>query len=328
LGQSIRNELIRVLIANDAVFMSGEEISRKVGVSRAAIWKHIEELRQEGYEIEARPRHGYRLVHRPDRMAPEEIYPHLQTDVFGREIKYLAQTESTQIVAHQWAREGAPEGAVVIAEEQLQGRGRLGRAWHSPPGTGIWMSMILRPPIPLSHAPHLTLLASVAVQAALAESTGLPVKIKWPNDLLIHGKKVCGILTELRGEQDQIHYVIMGMGINVNVKTDDWPDWLKRVGTSLMHECGRPVHRASLAAGILYELERRYQMYLRQGFGPIRKAWQERAGMLGKQITARTTQGTMTGIAQELNEQGALLLRTQQGVVPVYSAEIEWRVNE
>ncbi|MFC7442097.1 biotin--[acetyl-CoA-carboxylase] ligase [Laceyella putida] len=325
MGQSIRNELIRVLIASDATFLSGEEISRKVGVSRAAIWKHIEELRQEGYEIEARPRHGYRLVYRPDRVAPEEIYPHLQTVAFGREIRYLVQTDSTQIVAHQWAREGAPEGAIVIAEEQHQGRGRMGRVWHSPPQTGIWMSVILRPPIPLSHAPHLTLLASVAVRRALAKLTELPVKIKWPNDLLINGKKVCGILTELRGEQDQIHYVIVGMGINVNAQVADWPDWLKEVGTSLRHELGRPIHRASLLAEILAELEQSYQGYLERGFAPIREEWQQMAGILGEQITARTSQGSYTGIAEQLNEHGALLLRTEQGVVPVYSAEIEWQ---
>lgn len=325
MGQNIRNEIIRVLIGSDAPYLSGEEISRRVGVSRAAIWKHIEELRKEGYQIEARPRHGYKLVYRPDRIAPEEIAPHLETDTFGREIRYLAQTESTQVVAHQWAREGAPEGAIVIAEEQRQGRGRMGRRWYSPSQTGIWMSLILRPPIPLSHAPHLTLLASVAVQRTLAKLTGLPVKIKWPNDLLINGKKVCGILTELRGEQDRIHYVIMGLGLNVNAQISDWPEWVRKVGTSLRQELGQPVHRAPLLAAILTELEERYRAYLEQGFAPIREEWQQQAGMLGERITAHTPQGDYLGVAERLNEHGALLLRTERGVIPVYSAEIEWQ---
>ncbi|MGA9173159.1 MAG: biotin--[acetyl-CoA-carboxylase] ligase, partial [Thermoactinomyces sp.] len=198
--KSIRNELISVLINSQDEFISGEEISRRVGCSRAAIWKHIEELRHEGYEIEARPRSGYRLIYRPDRIAPEEILPYLNTRAFGREIRYEHTTPSTQTIAHQWAREGAPEGAIVLAEEQKQGRGRMGRVWHSPPRTGIWMSLILRPPIPLPVASHLTLLASVGVREGIYRTTGLPIQIKWPNDLLIHGKKVCGILTELRGE--------------------------------------------------------------------------------------------------------------------------------
>jgi len=303
--------------------LSGEEISRRLGCSRAAVWKHIEELRQEGYEIEARPRSGYRLVHRPDRVAPEEIAVHLTTETLGREIRYLPSTPSTQLIAHQWARDGATEGALVVADEQVSGRGRMGRNWHSPPKSGIWMSLILRPTIPLAHAPHLTLLASVAVHEAIQQATGLPISIKWPNDLLIGGRKVCGILTELRGEQDQIHYVIMGIGINVNGRESDFPPELKPIATSLAREKGEPIHRASLIAGILKELESYYHLYLREGFGPIRAKWEQKAGMLGQMIVARTAQGTVTGVAQSLNEQGALLLETDQGVVPVYSAEID-----
>jgi BirA family biotin operon repressor/biotin-[acetyl-CoA-carboxylase] ligase len=312
------------LLENRDRFLSGEEVSRRVGVSRAAIWKHIEELRQEGYEIEARPRIGYRLVHRPDRIAPEEIVPHLNTRYFGREIRYEVSTPSTQLLAHQWAREGGREGALVIAEEQTLGRGRLGRQWHSPPRTGIWMSLILRPPIPLAQAPHLTLLASVGVHRAVERFTGLPVRIKWPNDLLVHGKKVCGILTELRGEQDQIHYVVLGIGINVNAKEEHFPPELREIATSLAIAAGKSIHRAPLAATILEELERVYEQYLNEGFTPIRTAWEERAGMLGETITARTPKGTVQGVAERLDESGALLIRTRQGMVPVFSAEINW----
>lgn len=322
--QGIRNELIAVLLQNQTQFLSGEEISQKVGVSRTAIWKHIEELRNQGYEIEAKPRSGYRLIHRPDRVAPEELTPHLETKQFGREIRYQFQTTSTQVLAHQWAKEGAVEGALVLAEKQESGRGRLGRSWYSPPYTGIWMSLILRPKIPLAHAPHMTLLASVGVTKAIRRVTGLPVQIKWPNDLLINGKKVCGILCELRGEQDQIHYLVTGIGINVNTKETDLPPELKPIATSLAIELGSPIHRASLIAVILEELELIYTRYLAEGFPVVRTEWEQAAGMLGQMVKAHTSQGELTGKALSLNENGALLMQTENGIVPVYSAEIEW----
>lgn len=324
MGQQIRNELITVLIENQPHFLSGEDISRKVGCSRAAIWKHIEELRNQGYEIEAKPRNGYRLVFRPDRVAPEELAPHLHTQIFGRQIRYEYSTPSTQMMAHQWAREGASEGAIVVAEEQIQGRGRMGRPWHSPPQSGIWMSLILRPPISLSEASQITLLASVGVHQGIERVTGLPVKIKWPNDLMIRGKKVCGILTELRGEQDRVHYMVVGMGINVNTTENRWPTKLRSIATSLAIELGGAIHRATLISAILEELEEVYQNYLQHGFSAIQKNWEQAAGMLGKTIRARVHNGTITGVAERLNNNGALLIRTAQGIVPVYSADINW----
>jgi BirA family transcriptional regulator, biotin operon repressor / biotin---[acetyl-CoA-carboxylase] ligase len=323
LGNHIRDELISILIQTQPSFLSGEEISRKVGCSRMAIWKHITELRQAGYEIEARPRRGYRLVYRPDRVAPEELLPHLQTRSFGREIHYEYATLSTQILAHQWARVGAPEGAVVIAEEQTQGRGRLGRNWHSPPQTGIWISLILRPILSPMEASQMTLLAAVGVLQGIERITGLSPQIKWPNDLLIQGKKVCGILTELRGEQDQIHYIVVGIGINVNTTMAHFPPELRRTATSLAIELGGSVHRPPLLAAILAELEKRYEDYLLNGFLAIQAEWEQRADIVGKVITARGAQGAITGTAERLNENGALLLRTTQGVVPIYSADID-----
>lgn len=323
----IRNEIVKLLIENRSGYVSGEEMSRQVGCSRAAIWKHIEELRQAGYEIEARPRHGYRLKYRPDRIAPEEIHPHLQTERFGKEIDYVYSTPSTQIIAHKRAKDGAPEGTVVVAEEQVEGRGRMGKVWYSPPQTGIWMSLILRPPIPLVDASHLTLLASVGIREAIQKETGLNIQIKWPNDLLVNNKKVCGILTELRGEHDQIHYVIIGIGMNVNVNETEFPAELRDIGTSLAIETGRFIHRASLLATILKELEQTYFIYLQEGFPTIREKWVQGAGMLGEIITARTAQGSITGVAERINEQGALLVRTSSGIVPVYSAEIDLHNN-
>lgn len=324
MGSPIREKLLTLLVNRGEEYLSGEEISRQLQCSRTAIWKHMQELRKEGYEIEARPKIGYRLLYRPDRVAPEELKSYLKTRHLGHSIRYLSQTSSTQALAHQWAREGAEEGSLVITEEQTEGRGRMGRSWHSPSQSGIWMSLILRPPIPLTSAPHLTLLASVAVTRSLKRETGLPIWIKWPNDLLINGKKICGILTELRGEQDQIHYIVMGIGINVNVSLEQWPQELTGIATSLEIEGKKSYSRPKLIASILRELEGLYLGYLEQGFEPIRILWEEAAGMIGKQVTSHTPQGVRTGTALGLAPSGALNLETKDGIISLYSSDIEY----
>lgn len=321
---NVRTKMLEVLIQEQKEYVSGAQISRKLGVSRAAVWKQMEELRREGYEIEAKPNHGYKLRYRPDRVAPEEILPHLETEWMGRSIRYLPSVSSTQIIAHEWAKEGAPSGAFVLAEEQTSGRGRLGRAWHSPVSTGIWMSGIFRPKIPLYLAPQLTLLASVAVCEAIREETELPVSIKWPNDLYVHGKKICGILTELRGDQDQIDYAIIGIGINVNIK--EIPKELQEKATSLQKELGKPIHRATLITSIWKRLENLYLIYEEKGFEVIRLLWESCANMLQKPIVANTPQGWIEGIALGLNAHGALRMQTETGLQEVYSAEIEAKI--
>jgi BirA family biotin operon repressor/biotin-[acetyl-CoA-carboxylase] ligase len=324
MGQALRHKILSVLLEDRSIFLSGEEISRRVGVSRAAIWKHIEELRNEGYEIEAKPRKGYRLIYRPDRVATEEIKNELQTEIFGQQIRYEPVAKSTQILAHQWARAGAEEGSLVIADEQQEGKGRLGRSWHSPPRTGIWMSLILRPNIPIQQAAHLTLLASVGVCLAIRKTTKLPVKIKWPNDILIQGKKVCGILTELRGDQDKINYVILGIGINVNQDPDDFSSELNNIATSLSIEGRTKYSRATLIANVMKELEDYYQLYLSKGFDPIRLKWESLSDLIGQKITARTPQSKIEGIAESLNSDGSLLIRTNDENVTIYSADIKF----
>ncbi|PTX59935.1 BirA family biotin operon repressor/biotin-[acetyl-CoA-carboxylase] ligase [Melghirimyces profundicolus] len=324
MSSRIREQLLSLLLHNTDSFISGEEISRRLQCSRAAVWKQIEELRKEGYQIEARPKKGYRLVHRPDRVAPEELKPHLSTRRFGRRILYRQSLPSTQPLAHDWARQGAEEGALIITEEQTQGRGRMGRVWHSPPHSGIWMSLILRPPVPLAQAPQLTLLASVGLTRALRRETGLDIQIKWPNDLLIGRKKFCGILTETRGEQDRVQYVVLGTGINVNVSGTHWPDELKDTATSLMIEGKRSYRRADLIAAILKELEELYDGYLSHGFEPIRILWEEYAGMLGRNVRTLTPRGPVEGTAVGLDGSGALLLRQGEEVIPVFSADIDY----
>jgi BirA family transcriptional regulator, biotin operon repressor / biotin---[acetyl-CoA-carboxylase] ligase len=323
MGQELRNKILSVLLKDSTKFLSGEEISRQVGVSRAAIWKHIEELRHEGYKIDAKPRRGYRLIYRPDRVAGEEIQSELQTLTFGRQIRYEPVAKSTQILAHQWARAAVPEGALVIADEQQQGKGRLGRIWHSPPKTGVWMSLVLRPTIPIQQASHLTLLASVGVSTAIINQTSLPIQIKWPNDLLLHGKKVCGILTELRGDQDKIDYVVLGIGINVNQQANQIPAELKEIATSLAIEGNQIYSRASLIAEVMKELEQYYHLYLDQGFEPIRNKWESFSNLIGKKITAKTPQKEVVGIAESLSADGSLLVRSGEELITIYSADID-----
>lgn len=323
MSSRIREQLLSLLLKQGDAFTSGEEISRRLQCSRTAIWKQIEELRKEGYQVEARPKKGYRLVHRPDRVAPEELKPHLRSQRFGWSIQYHSQVLSTQLIAHDWARKGANEGSLVLTEEQTKGKGRMDRAWHSPPHSGIWMSLILRPTITLAQAPQLTLMAAVALTRALRRETGLDIRIKWPNDLLINGRKFCGILTETRGEQDQVQYVVLGMGINVNTLEDFLPDELRKVATSLAIEGGRTYHRVTLIASILQSLEEFYDAYLKQGFEPVRILWEEYAETIGREVRTETSQGTIAGMAVGLDPSGALLIRHQDHLQPVYSADID-----
>jgi BirA family biotin operon repressor/biotin-[acetyl-CoA-carboxylase] ligase len=316
----LRHKVLSILLAHQGEYLSGQALSKHVGVSRTAIWKYIEELRQEGYEIEAKPRKGYRLKHRPDRVAAEEILQELQTTTFGQNIRYEPVAKSTQILAHQWAKAGAMEGSLVIANEQQAGKGRLGRDWHSPAGSGIWLSLIVRPPIPIQQASQMTLLAAVAVTSALIQMTTIPIQIKWPNDLLINGKKVCGILTELRGEQDRIDYMVLGIGINVHQQS--FPPSLEHVATSLAIEKKQEYSRARLIAAMMKELEQHYRQYLQDGFAPIQTKWEQLSSSIGKKITAKTPQAEVVGIAEKLQDDGSLLVRTGEELVAIYSAEI------
>ncbi|NTW05163.1 MAG: biotin--[acetyl-CoA-carboxylase] ligase, partial [Peptococcaceae bacterium] len=217
-GILLKKDLILELLRTSAgEFLSGEKISKKIGISRTAVWKHITALRQEGYSIEAMPKIGYRLLDIPDRLYPEEIRDNLTTVSLGRNIYYFKTVQSTNQEARRLAQEGVPHGALIIAEEQTGGKGRFGRVWFSPKTLGIWASLVLRPEISPENAPPVTMLAAVAVAVAVENITGIALGIKWPNDLLYENKKACGILTEMNGEMDKVNFLILGLGINVNL---------------------------------------------------------------------------------------------------------------
>ncbi|MFL6555436.1 MAG: biotin--[acetyl-CoA-carboxylase] ligase, partial [Bacillus sp. (in: firmicutes)] len=310
--------------AGDA-FLSGQHLAELIGCSRTAVWKHIEELRKEGFELEAVRNKGYRILGTPEKVTADEVRLGLTTNFIGRNIHYVESVESTQKIAHRLASEDAPEGTVILAEEQLSGRGRMARKWHSPKYTGIWMSMIIRPNIPLSNAPQLTLLAAVAIVQAIEEMTDLIPEIKWPNDILINGKKVTGILTELQAEADLIHSIIIGIGINVNQKKEDFPLELQKIATSLFIEDGETVSRAELIRYIFKHFEKLYTLYLEQGFVPIKLLWEGYAGSIGKYIKARTLTNTIEGKALGITNDGVLQLEDLTGTIHhIYSADIEF----
>ncbi|QPA32962.1 biotin--[acetyl-CoA-carboxylase] ligase [Thermaerobacillus caldiproteolyticus] len=319
-----RKKLLELFSEAKGDFISGQKISEILGCSRTAVWKHIEDLRKEGFELEAVRRLGYRIVNTPDKVTANEIQLGLKTETLGRYIHFEEEVTSTQTIAQKLAYEGAKEGTLVVAEQQIAGRGRMARNWFSPKGTGIWMSLILRPPIPPQKAPQLTLLTAVAIAQAIQDVTGLVPDIKWPNDILINGKKCVGILTELQAEPDRIHSVIIGMGINVNQTVEQFPEDIRAIATSLAIEKGEKIKRAELIQEILFKIEMLYRQYLQHGFRPIKLLWEGYAISIGKEITARTLSGTLRGMALGITDEGVLMLEDADGNIHyIHSADIQ-----
>lgn len=320
----MKEKLLKIFEEHQGEFVSGEKISQQLGCSRTAIWKHIDELRKNGYELESAPRKGYRMVSKGDGIKPHEVKSKLKTERIGREQTYFEATESTQIIAHKLAQDGACEGHVVIANEQTAGKGRLGRKWHSRSGTSISMSIIMRPNLPPHQAPQLTLLTAVAVVRAIKQEVGIHCKIKWPNDILINGKKLVGILTEMQAETDLVQSVIIGIGINVNQQANEMAPDIREIATSLAIEKGEGVERAGLIAAIFYEFEQLYDLYLESGFSAIRPLWEAEAISVGTYLYARTMHEVIYGYAKGITDEGILLLVDENGKTHhIYSADIE-----
>jgi len=315
--------LLSLLEEKQGDFVSGEEISQKLNVSRTAIWKQIRKLEAQGYTIEAVNRLGYRILERPSRISPVELSLKLKTHSFGRSVHVHEVVASTQDVLRDLAEAGAPEGTLVVAEQQNRGRGRMGRSWVSPPGKGIWMSLLLRPNVPLLQTPQLTLLAAVALNRAIERVTGLDIGIKWPNDLLIDGRKISGILLESATEDERIRYVVVGMGISVNLEETDYPEEVAAKAVSLRMASGRVLDRIELIAEILKEFEELYSVFNASGFEPIRLLWEARSINLNKPTVLMTAGGRIEGIPRGISETGALIVEMPDGgMQTVYSAEI------
>ncbi|WP_419889251.1 biotin--[acetyl-CoA-carboxylase] ligase [Paenibacillus xylanexedens] len=319
-------DLLHMLLNAEGRFVSGEEISRNLSISRTAVWKHVNKLRDMGYEFEAVSRKGYRLVTKPDSIDATGLQLALDTTVFGRKAVLLASTLSTQGDVLKLAEQGQAEGAVVIAEEQTGGRGRFGRQWFSPPGKGIWMSVLLRPDLPLQHTPQLTLLTGVAVCRAVRACSGADAGIKWPNDVLIDGRKVCGILLESTVEDHEVRYCIAGIGVDVNFDPEDYPEDLTTIATSLKMETGQSVDRTKLTAAILTELEQLYFLYQKEGFGVISALWEALSVSMNREITVTNPHRVIEGKAIGLDPSGALVVEKRDGEhTLIISGEISWK---
>lgn len=297
-------------------FVSGEVISRELHVSRTAIWKQINGLRRAGYVIEAVPSRGYHLLSAPDLLSPGEIAGYLKAKLIGRRLVCLATTTSTNSDAFRLAEQDAVEGTVILSDGQSSGKGRLGRVWSSPEGVNLYCSVILRPGIMPYEAPQLTFLSAVAVARTIELVSDLKPEIKWPNDVLIKGKKVAGLLNEMNAETDVINFVILGIGVNLNMTAEQFPPDLRHPATSILLESGRPVGRARFAALLMGELDRLYRDFRTNGFGPVRAEWQQRCNAHGRELAisdggADVVKGMFAGI----DSYGALLVAGAGGKI-------------
>ncbi|WP_298702955.1 biotin--[acetyl-CoA-carboxylase] ligase [uncultured Veillonella sp.] len=310
----MRDAILELLKEHKGEFVSGQTMSDTCEISRTAIWKHIEVLRRHGYEIESFTKKGYRLLNEPDLVGPLEVEPHLQTKTFGRHYEYAAQVESTNSKARELAMDGAVEGTVVVAEEQVAGRGRINRGWYSPYGKGLWFSLILRPPFLPLEAPKCTLMGAVALVKAFKKLGLTTAGIKWPNDILVGTHKLVGILTEMSGTMDQITYIIMGIGINMNSTKDELPDELKDVATSFAIE-GLTVDRREAFAVILKSLEEQYNKVLKEGFGSTLEEWKQFSVTLNQNVEVRAPGNTYEGRAIDLDQDGNLLVERLNGKI-------------
>jgi len=313
-GSPIDTRLLAALRQGGEQGISGVQLSETVGVTRAAIWARVEELRRLGYEIEASPHRGYRLMASPDLLHADDLLARLgKPQVIGRDIRVFKQTASTSDVVQKLAEDGVAEGVVVFAEAQTKGRGRLGRQWLSPPGKGLWLSVLLRPALPPQQATQLTVAAAVALARAIEVQTGLQPEIKWPNDLLLGGKKIAGILTEMNAELERIRSLILGLGLNANQTAADFPPALRAQVTSLRLATGAPVDRPALAAQLLRELDADYARLGRGQFRTVAEEWERRCTTLGQPVVIQCGGRRIAGRAEALDAEGALLLRTEHG---------------
>ncbi|MCR4435016.1 MAG: biotin--[acetyl-CoA-carboxylase] ligase [Clostridiales bacterium] len=334
----MKHRLLQVLKENSGRFVSGEELGEYLKVSRTAVWKHIKELKQEGCLIQASTKKGYKLIYSPDVITEDELKYDLNTEIFGSKIFCFNEIDSTNNYAKKIALEGCDNGTVIIADRQLSGRGRMGRTWHSPAGKGIWMSVVLRPSVGPEDVQMITLAASVAVVDAVRRATGIEGGIKWPNDIVLDGKKVCGILTEMSSELDQIGFLVIGIGINVNHGREDFDEMLRDKATSLRiyagekgvspryGESGGTFARIGIVRNLLQELEAVFKKVENNRIPEIIEKWKRYSVTLGREVRVTSRDGCYTGVARDITPEGKLVVYGRDGVNrEVLSGEIQVR---
>ena len=320
----MRNEILDYFRKADGNFVSGQQISKDLHVSRTAIWKHINVLKERGYIFESSTRKGYRLIYAPNLLTPLEIDSALHTETFGRHVVYLESTQSTNEEAKKIAREGAEEGTIVVAEEQITGHGRLARGFYSPFAKGIWFSLILRPKFFPMEASKCTLLAAVGVCRGIRRMGLADAGIKWPNDILVHGKKLVGILTLMSASMEKIDYIIMGIGINTGIKKNEFPEDFREGATSFLNE-GINVSRKDLLAAILGELEKEYSIAQDEGFDKVLDDWRALSITLGQEVRIIFGDDSYTGKAVDIDRDGCLLVNTGSEVKRVIAGDVSIR---
>lgn len=302
-------------LRSTASFISGEDLSRELDISRVAIWKHIENLRHLGYKIEAQHQRGYRFIYAPDRLIPMEIRYGLNTRIIAQDIIAYDEVSSTNDIALDLAGRGVKEGTVVVAERQTKGRGRLSRDWFSPARKGIWTSIVFYPEFKPVELCQINLILGVAIAEAVKKETSLHVRLKWPNDIIISKKKVGGILLEMSAEMDKIKNLIAGIGINVNIPKKDFPLALRETASSLSIEKGSEIDRVSLFREILCQIERYYLLFKKSGFTPVRGKWLDYNETLGRYIEVKTGGENFYGQAVDIDIDGALVIRLENGIL-------------
>ena len=322
----MKEKILKLLKDSGNNFVSGQKISEELGVSRAAIWKHINAIKEAGYEIEAISRKGYRIISSPDILTFEEIKNFLTTKYIGENIIYYDSISSTNSKAKELAETNEQHGTVIISEEQTLGRGRLGRNWVSPKYKGIWMSIILRPNIITQNISQITLVGAAAVQRAIMK-IGIKTSIKWPNDIVFNSKKVCGILTEMSGEIDHINYLVMGIGVNVNLEQEDIPIDLKEIATSLKLATGKHIDRKLLLATILNEFEDLYIDFVLNGnIKETIDICRKNSILIGREIQLVNRGKVKIAKAIDISDKGELVIENDQGVIEhIVSGEVSIR---
>lgn len=308
----MKEKILEILQRADG-YVSGQQLCENLNVSRTAVWKAINQLKSEGYEIDAITNKGYCLQSSPDLVDEKTVSPKLHTKDWGRNLKFFEEIDSTNNVIKKEAENGAPHGTLAIAEIQTAGRGRRGRSWSSPKGSGIWMSFLLRPQISPENASMLTLVAAMAAREAIFRETNLETLIKWPNDIVVGGKKVCGILTEMNAEVDWVHYVVIGIGFNVN--TEEFPEEIQAVATSLRIELGNAVNRSNVIAHFGEAFEKYYELFLKtEDLSLIVEEYNQYLANRDNQVKIIEPRQEYTGVARGINAQGELLVEGDDGM--------------
>jgi BirA family biotin operon repressor/biotin-[acetyl-CoA-carboxylase] ligase len=306
------DRLLALLADNAMIVISGAKIAREIGVTRSTVWRWIEKLRALDVKVKGHPRTGYQIEKVPDVLAPQLLRKRLHQSQFGKHIYHFFKADSTNSIAMRLGAEGEPHGAVVIAEEQTAGRGRAGHSWHSEKTNGIYMTVLLRPVLSPQQAPLITLVAGLAARDAIEEQTGLAPDLRWPNDLLFGRKKFCGILTEMNAEQDRIHFIAIGIGINVN--HERVPDELSEIATSLRMETGRIHSRVEIVARLLRHLDSYYNLFLSEGAEAIVARFSKASSFArGKRVRVETLTETYTGTTAGLEPGGLLRVKRDDG---------------